>query len=156
MSEHTDTPDTPDDDAAGTTIDAYPISWTLQPSQQAKSAAMRAVHDDLIVVGARIFNFANTTEVKAFFAEVGDDATGPLDDGVHHLFWMKSDAEPGDLTPVLIPQAMVPWFLLGVGIRDSVWTAWEYAGGPGVLPQHNAATVRPPGYDDVTDKDLDG
>lgn len=137
----------------------YPIGWNFNARTQAAAAAMRAVQDDMLVIGARTFNFASPIDVEAFFAEVGPEAVRPLDDGVHHLFWIYTDTErpeSQDPVPVLIPQAFVPWFLLGVGIRDSVWTAQQYVGGPGVLPLHDPTIVHPDGWQPPTFDDDPG
>ncbi len=146
----------------------YPLDWRdLQPSQQAKGGLMSAKEYNL-VVGARIFDFANEIQVKAFHDELGPKARRPRDDGVYHLFWIAPEAENASLgpddpkigVPVLIPQDSVPWFLLGVGICDSVTSAQLFVGGPGTLPL-NDPTEDADDYDDhepaeaEDDEDLD-
>lgn len=127
----------------------YPLDWHLQTPMQAKGGSMTAKESGL-VVGTRIYDFANPIQVKAFFAELGADAVRPLDDGVHHMFWIKVPTEK-DPIPFLIPQEFVPWFLLGYAAGDSVPAAQMFVGGPGVMPKHDPVLTD----DDLDDDDFD-
>lgn len=126
----------------------YPIDETMLVSMQARAAALRAA-DLNLTVGHRNLDFSQQLQIDAFHHELGPDAVRPPDDGVHHLFWIKTDA--GEEYPINIPQQYVRWFLTGVAATDAISSVQEFVGAPGVLPLHDL--YGPASDDDEGDRD---
>lgn len=131
------------DDEPDTTQYPYPVDERQQPQMGAKSAVMRAKELNL-VVGSRIFDFSNPTQVEAFYDEMRRAAARmklrlnvvrPEDDGVYHLFWVKPDV--GEPYPVLKPEHEALPYLQGIASRDTLETLQQLADRPGLLPLHD-------------------
>lgn len=130
-------------------MNEYPLSESLVFPMQAKAALMTARSQNL-AVGARVFDLSNEIAARALVDELtaaaarrGDFGSPPVlpkDTGIYFLFWIRTDAEQREY-PVLIPQNGVVFFLLGVGIRDSIETA-QLLVGRGVLPLNDPVVHR--------------
>lgn len=131
-----DEADDDDDDDESTTQYPYPIDEHMQEDLQAKLAAMRAKDPHRLAIGTRYYDFSNPISVEAFFAELGEDAVRPEDNGVYILLWVKTDAEE-EPVPYLKHQSEVLSFIQGIAARDSVTTAQQFADRPGFLPLHD-------------------
>lgn len=114
----------------------YPIDNTMQVPMQARASAIRAGELNL-TIGHRNLDLSQGLQVEAFYDELGLDAILPPDNGVYHLFYVRADT--GEEFPLNIPQAHARYFVLGLAARDSLSSAQEFAGGPGILPlpQHD-------------------